>query len=464
MNILIFFSLIVKVFGSVIEIGSQALISQFWSIETYGTYSFFISLAEAFYALFFSAIIKFNNFYIPQKYSISSFKRKFYTRYAIPVFGVGFIAVCLLKRPQLIWTCIAGFLYFCAMDTSSKMMSHGKYKSALLGEYCIGRLFVIVFVAVTIIIPQHRVEYLYAIYALQYVVAIVFYKRINAMAKLSEEPANEQLPEHSAVKKYAIFQLTDIGHMVIMQTSVIIQYIFGGAYQTALVSIVLVVRKLINFITGPTSKLYQPEFAKKYNAGDRKGLQNVYAQITRTQLCFMMPVFTFLVARPELLLSVYNKSLVGHGNLVRGTAVVFLLMIAFGPLTNFLCMTGHEKSDSVSNWLSVAVMYLTMFLTRANSYFVVYGFCAQIIFSTLYKVVVYVKYMETLTMPFKDYVKLLLIFVVAILAMKVGPANIFYGIAICGIHFMADFLLVFPKNEFDELLTKLKLRRKRGYE
>lgn len=459
MNILIFFSLIVKLLGSVIEIGSQALISQFWSVETYGTYSFFISLAEAFYALFFSAIIKFNNFYIPQKCRISDFKRKFYTHYAVPVFGTGFVIACLLRRPQLIWACIAGFFYFCAMDISSKMMSYGRYKAALLGEYCVGRLFVIVLVAVTIIIPQRRMESLYAVYALQYVAAIVFYKKVNT--KALEDPEKEQPLEDSAVKKYVVFQLTDIGHMVIMQTSVIVQYIFGGAYQTALVSIVLVVRKLINFITGPTSKLYQPEFAKKYNAGDMKGLQDVYAQITRTQLCFMMPVFTFLVARPDLLLSVYNKSLVGHGSLVQGTAVVFLLMIAFGPLTNFLCMTGNEKSDTVSNWLSVAVMYGTMFLTRANSYFVVYGFCAQIIFSTLYKAAVYIKYMKALTMPLMDYMKLLLIFVVAILAMKVGPANIIYGFAVCGIHFFANFLLVFPKNELDELLAKLKLRRKK---
>lgn len=459
MNILIFFSLIVKLFGSVIEIGSQALISQFWSIETYGTYSFFVSLAEAFYALFFSAIIKFNNFYIPQKCSISDFKRKFYTHYAIPIFGAGFIVSCWLKRPQLIWACVAGFFYFCAMDTSSKMMSYGRYKAALLGEYCIGRLFVVTFVVVTLIIPQHRIEYLYIIYALQYVAAIIFYKKVNP--KIPKKQETEQPLENSAVKKYVIFQLTDIGHMVIMQTSVIVQYLFGGAYQTALVSIVLVVRKLINFITGPTSKLYQPEFAKKYNAGDMKELRVVYAQITRTQLCFMMPVFTFLVARPDLLLSLYNKSLVGHGSLVQGTAVVFLLMIAFGPLTNFLCMTGHEKSDTVSNWLSVAVMYLTMFLTKESSYFVVYGFCAQIIFSTLYKTIVYIKYMKDLTMPLKDYVKLLLIFAIAILAMKVGPANIVYGIVVCGVHFFADFLLVFPKNELDDLLLKLKLRRKK---
>ena len=69
--------------------------------------------------------------------------------------------------------------------------------------------------------------------------------------------------------------------------------------------------------------------------------------------------------------------------------------------------------------------------------------------------------MKALTMPLMDYVKLLLIFVVAILAMKVGPANIIYGFAVCGIHFFANFLLVFPQNELDELLAKLKLRRKK---
>lgn len=457
MNILVVFSLIVKMFGAVIEVGSQALISQFWGVETYGTYSFFISLAEVFYSLFFSAIIKFNNFYIPQKCASIKFKRRFYTCYAIPLFGVGFIMAVVLKNSQLIWVCTAGFLYFCAMDISSKMMSLGRYKSALVGEYCIGRIFIILFVAVTIIIPQRRIEYLYAIYALQYVVAIVFYTKYNVKSLKTKE--EKQQLEDSVVKKYFIFQLTDIGHMVIMQTSVIVQYIFGGAYQTAIVSIVLVVRKLINFITGPTSKLYQPEFAKKYGTGDMKGLRDVYAQITRTQLCFMMPVFTFLIARPDLLLNIYNKSLVNYCNLVRGTAVVFLIMIAFGPLTNFLCMTGHEKSDTISNWVSVAVMYIIMLLTKKDNYFVVYGFCAQILFSTFYKTVVYIKYTRALTMPFEAYIKLLLIFAVAILGMRFGPENFIFTVVICGMQFFADFFLVFPRKDLDELRVKLKHRR-----
>lgn len=53
MSILVLFSLLVKCFGAVLEIGSQALISQLWSVETYGTYAFFIALADGFYALFF---------------------------------------------------------------------------------------------------------------------------------------------------------------------------------------------------------------------------------------------------------------------------------------------------------------------------------------------------------------------------------------------------------------------------
>ncbi len=454
MNILIFFSIFVKLLGSVMEIGSQSLISQLWSVETYGTYSFFISLVEVFYSLFFSAIIKFNNYYIPRGENVKPFKKKLYLYYAIPILIAGLGVSVSFRSSQLFVAIFAGFLYFCSMDTSSKMMSYGRYKSALFGEYCIGRFFVVVLIALITITPSRRNEYLYLIYVAQYIAAILYYYLCNKKKPFKERRLVALDP--NARKKLIIFQATDIGHMIIMQSSVIVQYFFGGAYQTALVSIVLVVRKLINFITGPTSKLYQPEFSKRYNVGDIKGLGEVYAQITRTQLCVMMPAFTFLIAKPGIILSIFNKSLAEHGSLVRWSAAVFLFMILFGPLTNFLCMTGHEKSDTVSNWISIAVMYLTMCVLKSSLFFVVYGFCAQIIFSTIYKLIVYLTYMRQLTMPIGDYLKLFFIFAFCLVLMLLVPDKLLLIIAICTIQFVADFGFVLPKAELSEFLGKVK--------
>lgn len=455
MNLLIIISLILKIIGSILEILSQAMISRLWSIESYGTYSFFISVTDILYSVFLSGIIKFNNYYIPQKQDISKFKRNLYTFYALPIFCAGMILRIILKNNIIFYAFISGFAYFCAMDNSSSMMSYGHYVSALLGEYCIGRAFIIVFVLAASKFGVKAMGTLYIGYFVQFIFVILYYRIAKRKIK---EPAPERNIEKGAAKKYAVFQTNDIAHTIVINTSVIVQYLFSNAYQTALVSIVLVVRKFINFITGPTSKLYQPEFSRRYKENDKAGLCEIYAQITRTQLCFMMPVFVLLISSPGILLKIYSNELVSRSALVVGTSFVFLFMISFGPLTNFLCMTGHEKIDTISNWLSVAVMYAVMALTRANELFVVFGFCAQTIFSTVFKLIVYISCMKQLTMPLKDYIKLSVIFAASVLMVKIMPANIFISFVVCAANFILNFILVFPRQDLLDLISKVKKR------
>ncbi len=456
MSILVIFSLLVKCFGAVLEIGSQALISQLWSVETYGKYAFFIALADGFYALFFSGIIKFNNYYIPRGESVKQFRKKYYLLYAMPICLVGGIVSVILSNTVALCAFGAGFAYLCAMDTSSTMMSYGRYKPALIGEYCIGRSFVVFVILVFSCSKLRNAEILYVIYGFQFCIAFIYYHLINIRNPL---PHTYNKLETTALSKYAVFQSTEIAHTIIMQTSVIVQYLFGGAYQTALISIVLVVRKLINFITGPTSKLYQPEFSKRFAIGDKKGLAAVYAQITRIQLCFMMPVFTLLISRPDIILRVFNSELISYGWLVRITAIVFLTMIAFGPTSNFLPMVGKERIDTIANWSSVLVMYVTMMLFRNNQYFVVIGFCVQILYINLFKLVLFLIDMRCLPMPVSDYIKIGLIWAVASGLIYFLPKAIFVVFIVCILHFVANFAIVFPKEELKALLNRVASRR-----
>lgn len=460
MGVLVVFSLVVKAFGAVLEITSQALISQRWSVETYGTYSFFVSLAEIFFNTFFAGIVKFNNYYIPRGNNIAAFKKKYYTLFTIPIVAVGIGASIYTGNNVLSLACIAGFTYLLAMDSSSTLMSQGKYKVALIGEYTFGRVFLLLAVFLLSVSSNMGIQYLYVAYIVQFVAVFVFYMPIFGKFKNANQSSIEPMSSE-AVKKYVVFQSTEISHTIVMQTSVIIQYIFGGAYQTALVSIVLVVRRLINFVSGPTSKLYQPEFSKKYAVGDKKGLADVYAQITRLQLCFMMPIFSFLIAAPSVLLRIYNDELVEYGAVVQGTSAVFLYMIAFGPQSNFLSMTGNEKSDTLSNWLSVIVMYGAMFVFKTNTYFVVIGFCVQILFCTTYKLISHLRYMKKLPMPVLDYIKVFGVAATSIFAMKMLPESIMLYFAICAIHFCVNFAMVLPKKEQKELLGKLNKKIKK---
>ena len=457
MSILVLFSLLVKCFGAALEIGSQALISQLWSVETYGTYAFFIALADGFYALFFSGIIKFNNYYIPRGENVNKFRKKYYLYYSLPVCVIGIIVSLFLHKPVALCAFGAGFAYLCAMDTSSRMMSFGRYKSALVGEYCIGRSFVVLAVLASSFSNNKNVVILYVIYGAQFCVALAYYYIVNKRKPL---PTTVNELDRNSVSKYMVFQSTEIAHTIIMQTSVIVQYFFGGAFQTALISIVLVVRKLINFITGPTSKLYQPEFSKRFAAGDRKGLADVYAQITRIQLCFMMPVFLLLISKPEIILRIFNSELISYGWLVRVTSIVFLTMIAFGPTSNFLPMIGKEKIDTIANWSSVLVMYATMVLFRNNQYFVVIGFCAQILYVNIFKLTIFLKNMKSLPMPVIDYIILAVIWAVASALIHFLPDSLVVLMLLCSLHFVANFAIVFPKEDLQLLLDKAKSRRK----
>lgn len=460
MSILVVFSLAVKAFGAVLEIVSQALISQRWSVETYGTYSFFVALAEIVFNAFFAGIVKFNNYYISQGRDVRKIKKGYYAFFTFPIVCVGMVFSLWAKNTVLVLACIAGFTYLLAMDSSSSLMSNGKYKVALIGEYTFGRVFLLLIIFLLSFFNRADVQLLYWAYIMQFVAVFIFYLPSLWKSK-TNQPMQKAPPLHDAIKKYLVFQSTEISHTIVMQTSVIVQYIFGGAYQTALVSIVLVVRRLINFVSGPTSKLYQPEFSKRYAAGDKEGLARVYAQITRLQLCFMMPVLSFLIAAPSFLLKIYSDDLVGYGALVQITSLVFLYMIAFGPQSNFLSMTGNEKSDTISNWLSVVVMYLSMMLFKSNTYFVVIGFCVQILFCTTYKLVVYIRYMKKLPMSIEDYSKLLGITMAALVVMKMGSNSVLICLGVCLIQFIINFLGILPKEERNELTNKLMRKRKK---
>ena len=453
MGLLVVFSLFVKSLGAILEIGAQAMISQLWSVETYGTYSFFVSVAEGMYALLFAGMVKLNNLYISQKCDLTKFKKRYYFCYVLPLIFIGILLACYTKNTIWLLACIAALSYLLAMDSSSTLMSYGKYGVALIGEYSIGRILLLFLILIFSFIKTLDVTALYVAYAVLFLALFLFCMPTLRAAK-KKSVWDSTVTVKNAIKKYVVFQSAEISNTIIMQSSVIVQYIFGGAYQTALVSIVLIVRRLINFISGPTSKLYQPEFARKYAAGDRDGLAAIYAQITRIQLCFITPAFSLLIAAPEILLSIFNKDLVGHTDLVQYTAFVFLYMIAFGPQANLLAMTGKERSSTVINWLSVFVMYLFMYIFKENTYFVVIGFCAQIIFCTTFSLFVQVRHMKRFPMPFWDYLKLGTITAVTAILIHSLSRNLVVCLLIVALHFIANFIFVFPKNEREEMIEK----------
>ena len=454
-GILVLFSLIVKCLGAILEIGSQAIISQLWSVSTYGTYAFFISLSEVFYSLFFSGIIKFNNYYISQGYDLQIFKKKYYLYYALPISFTLILASLVTHNSTVMFAFVAGFVCLCDMDISSQLMSKGNYKPALVGEYCVGRAFLILIIFVLSIPKNKKINSLYIAYCLQFCVLFIYYFRKTRKVIFHNE---KKCLGKDVVPKYAVYQSTEIAHMIVMQTPIIVQYLFGGAFQAALISIVLVVRKTINFISGPASKLYQPEFAKRNAEKNKRGLIETYEKITKVQLCFMLPIFAFLLTSPELILYVFNSELLSYGWLVKSTSLVFLSMVIFGPLSNLLPMVGKEKIDTIINWTSVLIMYFVMVLLHDNQYFVVIGFCAQILYVNLFKLIVFILTMKCFPMSIKYYLQFLIIFFLSCLLIILLPKSFFISIGVCLIHIITNFFLFFPKKELHKILRKFQMR------
>ena len=64
------------------------------------------------------------------------------------------------------------------------------------------------------------------------------------------------------------------------------------------------VKKLVNFISGPTAKVFLPEFSRMYHAGDKAGIKQCYASIMRIQMLFAGSMAVVLVGYPQVLLSI----------------------------------------------------------------------------------------------------------------------------------------------------------------
>ena len=112
---------------------------------------------------------------------------------------------------------------------------------------------------------------------------------------------------------------------------ILLQYFFTGAFEAGIVSVVLMVKKLVNFISGPTAKVFLPEFSRMYHAGDKAGIKRCYASIMRIQMLFAGSMAVVLVGYPQVLLSILAEELLPYTKQFVGCALVFILIATLGP-------------------------------------------------------------------------------------------------------------------------------------
>lgn len=425
MGKIFFNSILTKGFGAVLEVVLQVVILRFLQVEGYGTYGYYAGLADMGFWIFFSALVKCNIFYCSQKKnSISQFRKKYYIRYIIPVLAICFL-VSLAAKDKLL-TLSAGILLMelLVLDKSSQLLANEKYNLSLMGEYCLGRIFLVISIFILGNMGILTLENLLLLYLLQYVFVYVVFLLFGKMTVVINE-------SNVSLKKAAAYQYGDILVGLIQKSPVILEYLFSGAFQAGFVTLISLVRTLVAFVSGPTSKVFLPSFAKLYQAGQYDEISRLFQRVIILQMVFLTAVGVALVGFPETILQIFSQELLGYAPVFAGVSVCFLIALSFGPCSGLMQMSGNEKKDITIRSLSVVLMILAWILTRKNGMFVLFGIGTQILSENIIDYSVISKILGGMPIRIVRYLLLWFptIFVVVVVRIFQLPQNIFVMIA-----------------------------------
>lgn len=370
--IIMVLSIAIKAVSAIVEIAIQMLITNVVGVSEYGNYTFFVSIIEGAYFILFSGSIKLNTFYLSTpSSSLNSFKKKYLVYFVTPIILTIIIVFSVLKNPYGILAGIVLFIFYFAYDSSSVFFSRGLQLPALLGEYLFGRIMLLIAILVTIKIDALSVFVLCALYGIQFITMLIWF--IPNKKKLEKGTEEVIVP----IRKLVEYQISDIANSLISYSPTILQFIFGGAFTAGFTGIVSIVKKFINFISGPTAKVFLPEFSRLYKSGDRNKLKQSYVMIVRIQMIFIGTIGTLLIGFPELILSLFSPELEQYSDVFILSAICLLVVAGIGPVTGLLQMTGNERICNFNQWISIGIMAIFWVILRNNVLFAVYGLCIQ---------------------------------------------------------------------------------------
>lgn len=374
MNKVLFGSIFTKGIGAVIEVMIQILIIHFLSVDLYGVYGYYISMADIGFWVLFSAFSKCNMFYCAREgNSISEFRKKYYQRYVMPIMLVLVTAVIFYHDKNLFFVLFVLLFEVLVFDKSSLFLARSRYKESILGEYCLGRIVLLCSIVLFGMLNRLTIELLLGLYVFQYFVVLCFF----LFADKKEMKAEEQ--QKVDVKKLAVYQYGDVLTGVIGKAPVILQYLFVGAFEAGFVNLVSLVRTLVSFVSGPTSKVFLPEFSRLYAKGDLSQVSKLFRTVIRMQMMFLTAVGVCLIGFPTVILELFSKELMDYSGVLSGISLCFLIGLSFGPCSGLMQMTNREKKDIFIRSISVVIMILTWIFTRKNSLFVLFGIGSQIL-------------------------------------------------------------------------------------
>lgn len=404
MKFVFMISILLKGIGAVLEVLLQIVITKQIGVTDYGTYSTFVNAADLIYWCLFSGIVKCNTFYLAESgTTIRTFKKKYYSMYVFPLSIGGIIISTVLRQYTAALIFMIALAELLVMDQSSSFMARKYSKRALLGEYVLGRFFLLIGIVVLFRISKPVILLLLFLYLLQFLLVEIFFlvQKIHMPRMDSERSVS--------IRKWANYQRADIIQAMIGQMPVVVQYLFVGSYEAGVVSIVMLVKKLVNFISGPSFKIFLPEFSRLYTLGDKDKIKESFASIIRMQMLFLAPMSVILIGFPKLLLKVLADDLVDYSGLFIICSVIFIVVASLGPCSGLMQMTGNEHWDNRFREIALACMFCIFFILRENTFFVLYGLCIQAIIENTGKMIFVSRWMGGLPMKLTQYLKLWLL-------------------------------------------------------
>ena len=308
--------------------------------------------------------------------------------------------------------------YILMYDRSSTLMARGHYTEALIGEYTIGRLVNCIGIVILMLTNSMSLMGLLLCYLAGYLAILLYFFVMQKLRRKKETAAVEQITVSG--KKVTMLQVSDMATAAVNNAPVVLQYLYVDAYTAGFVTIIVLVKRLVNFITGPTAKIFMPEFARLYKAGDKSGIRRFYGLIMRIQMIFISCLCIPMLVFPKTLLGIFDKSILQYEAIFRVVALIFLVLTTFGPSTALLQMTGQEKKDNIIKVTSIAAMLIVWVALRENPLFTLYGLCAQLLVEYIPKFILLCVYFRNLPQPIHKYlwmwVPVALVWLVAFLA------------------------------------------------
>ena len=400
MNVIFFMSVLLKGAGAILEVLLQVLITRKLGVDGYGTYSTWINAADLIFWIFFSAITKCNTYYLSTyQSSMTKFKRKYYGWYVLPFLLIGAAGCAFIgNRDYWILLMITG-VELRVMDQSSSLLAQNHQMVSLIGEYVLGRFLLVIGFFVLNITQRLTPKSLVGLYLFQYIVIMIVF----AVFRKQKLTATKDISDTISLKKWGNYQRADLIQSMIGQMPVLLQYFFSGAFEAGVVSVVLTVKKLINFISGPTAKVFLPEFSRLYKSGKKDEIGTCYASIMRVQMLFAGPLAVVLIGYPNVILRILDKKLLNYVTLFVLCSIVFIFAATLGPCSGVLQMTGNERKDNLLREIALGVMFVVMWLFRKDSLFVLYGLCAQALLEECGKFYYVCKWLKQSPVKIKTY-------------------------------------------------------------